>query len=153
MDWRIRFSHWRKQIRGLGTINRQTLRVELRTQVGCGNVHEDGRILDLIIDFFYNCIIFLVCVFYLSFDIKALKIAPSSLLRFYLLPPSLIPAGLTSCHFLNLPDMAELSHSVSFAGNILPSEICTSCSFASFRFLCKCYFILLSTLSKLATSL
>lgn len=66
MDWRIRFSHWRKQIGGLGTKNRQTLGVELRTQVGCGNVHEEGRTLDLIIAFFYNCIIFLVFVFYLD---------------------------------------------------------------------------------------
>lgn len=66
MDWRIRFSHWRKQIWGLGTKNRQRLRVKHRRQVGCGNVHEEGRTIDLIVGCFYNFIIFLVFVFYLD---------------------------------------------------------------------------------------
>lgn len=57
-------------------------------------------------------LLFLSVQINLSFDVKALKIAPSSLPGSHLFPPSLSPAGLTSSHFLNLPNMAELSHSL-----------------------------------------
>lgn len=93
MDWRIRFSHWRKQTGGLGTKSRQRLRVEHRRQVGCGNVHEEGRALQIwwqvaptIALFFLfsilikkNCTkmpLFLSVQISLLFGIKALKIAP-----------------------------------------------------------------------------